>query len=37
MGYYSPREWIEREEAEGELKRVKAEVNGDLEIERILL
>ena len=36
MGYYSLREWIEKFEAEGELKRVKAEVDWDLEIGGIM-
>ena len=36
MGYYSLREWIEKLEAEKELKRVQAEVNWDLEIGGIL-
>ena len=36
MAYYSLREWIEKLEMEGELKRVKAEVDWNLEIGGIL-
>ena len=36
MSYYSMREWIEKLELEGELKRVKAEVDWNLEIGGIL-
>lgn len=36
MGFYSLREWIEKLEVEGELKRVKAEVDWNLEIGGVL-
>ena len=36
MGFYSLREWIEQLEDEGELKRVKTEVDWNLEIGGIL-